>query len=216
MVFVILINNNNKIIYKIKEEIMLEQEKKKFAKIIRIVSVPPFMFLFFICVLLMKKSNIFISLYEVVFIYLLIGVIPLLAYPLSNIVKMFSDQSRDGQRELAFMFTLVGYTLAAMFSYFNNSSLEVQLITYSYCLSVYVLTLFNKFFHIKASGHACSFTAPIVLSIMFFGYCYLVIGILLSALIIWASLYLKRHTVKELVTGALISIFSIFVIYLVI
>lgn len=195
---------------------MLEQVKKKFAKIIRIVSVPPFMFLFFLCVLLMKKSNIFINIYEVVFIYFLIGVIPLLAYPLSNIVKMFSDQGREGQRELAFIFTLVGYTLAAMFSYFNNSSLDVQLITYSYCLSVYILTLFNKFFHIRASGHACSFIAPIIFSIIFFGYRYLIIGILLSIFIIWASLYLKRHTVKELITGALISIFSILFIYLVI
>ena len=194
----------------------MEQIKKSFAKIIRIILIPPFMFLFFIGVLLMKKSNIFINIYEVVFIYLLIGVIPLLAYPLSNIVKMFSDQGREGQRELAFIFTLVGYTLAAMFSYFNNSSLDVQLITYSYCLSVYVLTLFNKFFHIKASGHACSFTAPIILSTIFFGYHYLVVGILLSTLIIWASLYLKRHTVKELITGALISIFSILLIYLVI
>lgn len=187
--------------------------KEKIAKIIRVLSIPPIMFLLFLFLLMKEKGNIFINDSEIITLYILIGIIPILAYPLSKKIQCFSNQKREGQRELAFLFTLVGYTLAAVYSYFNNSNIEVKIITYSYCLAVYILTIFNKFLHIKASGHACSFTSPIILSSLFLKKGYLLIGIFIGFIISWASIYLKRHTLKEIMMGILISCISIFLIY---
>lgn len=187
--------------------------KEKIAKLIRILSIPPIMFLIFVLLLIKERKNIFISPNEIIILYMLIGFIPILAYPLSNKIQSFSKLEREGQRELAFLFTLVGYTSAAIYSYLNNSNIEVKIITYSYCLTVYILTLFNKFLHIKASGHACSFASPIILSCLLLKNNYLLIGIIIGFLITWASIYLKRHTLKEIITGILISCVSILLIY---
>lgn len=74
----------------------------------------------------------------------------------------------------------------------------------TYFISVVLLTFVNKVLKVKASGHACSITAPCLLIAMFCGWYHIFPCLLIAAASVWASLYLKRHTVKELLFGALI------------
>ncbi|MFB0920082.1 MAG: recombinase family protein [Oscillospiraceae bacterium] len=59
-----------------------------------------------------------------------------------------------------------------------------------------------KIIMILASGHACSITGPLILMVYFIGWKCVLPCLALFALIIWASLNLKRHTPKELITGS--------------
>lgn len=74
----------------------------------------------------------------------------------------------------------------------------------TYFISVVLLTFVNKVLKVKASGHACSIIAPCLLIAMFCGWYHIFPCLLIAAASVWASLYLKRHTVKELLFGALI------------
>ena len=75
----------------------------------------------------------------------------------------------------------------------------------AYFLSVLVLTIVNKGLKIKASGHACSCTLPyLILTYYFSGYV-TIICLLLYLAEFWASVELKRHTVKEFFSGTIVA-----------
>ena len=77
-----------------------------------------------------------------------------------------------------------------------------------YFLSVVLLSICNKGFHFRASGHASSFTGPLILMIYFFGWKVIIPSLIIAALIVWSSIYLKRHTIKELAGGILVNIIA--------
>lgn len=58
-----------------------------------------------------------------------------------------------------------------------------------------------KLLTVKASGHACSVSGPIAYIAYFMGLGGILSGIALWRLILFASLYLKRHTLSEFLAG---------------
>ena len=71
-----------------------------------------------------------------------------------------------------------------------------------------LLTICNKGLHYRASGHASGFTGPLVLLIYLFGWKVIIPCLVIAALIIWSSIYLKRHTAKEIVGGIVVCLLS--------
>lgn len=182
--------------------------KEHFAKVIRGLSVPPVMVSVLILILAFHRSDIFRDAAEIVIMMVLLGFVPVLAYVLSDLIPAVRAQGRDGQRKLAFVTNLVGYSCALLWVIITNADKELLLICFTYFLSVVFLTICNKGFHFRASGHASSFTGPLVFLIYFFGWKAMIPSLLVAVLIIWSSIYLKRHTAKELLGGVLVNVIA--------
>ena len=138
----------------------------------------------------------------------LLGLVPALAYVLSGLIPKVKEQGREGQRKLAFITNLAGYSIALLWAILTNVRKELLLICLTYFFSVVILTICNKGFHFRASGHASSFTGPLILMSYFLGWKVIIPSLLIAALITWSSLYLKRHTIKELAGGMLVNILA--------
>lgn len=183
-------------------------DKNRLAKVLRIITVPPVMVTILIVILSMTRKDIFRNEAEIILSLLYLGIIPVLAYPLQPFIPGFKGQGREGQRSLAFILTLVGYVLAVVTGYLIGANDNLQLIYITYVISVILLTVMNKILHIRASGHACSVTGPLIFLIYFTGWKALLPCIVVGAGSVWSSLKLKRHTAKELTLGSLICVLS--------
>lgn len=173
------------------------------AKIIRAVTVPPVMVLVLLLILFFHDAGVFSSPQELLLSILLLSLLPLMGYPLSYLLPKYKSRGREGQRNLALILSLGCYSGALLYGLLTKVSRNLFLIFSLYFLSVSVLILFNKVIGIRASGHACSLTGPMLLFIYFFGSISILPCVLLFGAILWASLTLKRHTLKELGFGAL-------------
>ncbi len=128
--------------------------------------------------------------------------VPVSAYPVSRI-RNKGENSRDKERNLAFVMNLAGYVLALLTGIFRNAGEMLRMILWGYFLAVIFLTLLNRLGHIRASGHACSCTLPYLFFGRFLGIRAAVVCAGLWAAEFWASVRLKRHTVKEFLLGSL-------------
>lgn len=174
---------------------------KKFAKILRIITIPPVLVMLLIVAVCTCTNDIFTQGRDVVVALLGLGIFPVLAYPLQMLLFKGKEAGREIQRKLAFVFSLIGYTGCFVYGIFSNSvNLCVIFCTYFY--SVVLLTVCNKCLPIRASGHACSSFAPVILSGY---YIQIAMGIPFLALFmgsVWSSLYLKRHKPADIVAGS--------------
>ena len=66
------------------------------AKIIRCLSVPPLMASVLILILACHTNDIFRNVTEIVIMLVLLGLVPVLAYVLSNIIPAVKEQGREG------------------------------------------------------------------------------------------------------------------------
>jgi len=182
--------------------------KEKFAKFIRIVTVPPVMVTALIVILCIARDDIFTSAIDVVMSFIFLAFIPVLAYPLSALIPKIKEKGREGQRNLAFVLTAIGYVAIWLYGLLSASNQNLLLIYTGYFLSVVILLILNKLLKIRASGHACSITGPIVFVSYFLGFKGLVVGVITYALIFWASITTKRHTPQEFIFGTATCIVS--------
>ncbi|HMM06871.1 MAG TPA: hypothetical protein PKD52_09415 [Clostridiales bacterium] len=181
--------------------------KEKFAKVVRIISVPPVMALALALSVYFGKEAVFADVKDLWLTVFFLSVLPALAYPISYLLPSLKKQGREGQRNFAFLMTAVSYPLLTLYAVITGGA-GFLLIAFTYLLSLVVLLLMNKGFRLRASGHACSATGPIVLICYFIGFKAILWGLLLYALIFWASLVTKRHTASELIWGSLASIIA--------
>lgn len=178
------------------------------AKVVRVISVPPVMaFLLLLTVYLFKKE-IYVRQMDFIVGIAALVVFPVLAYPVQRIFGDKGENKREEQRKLAFVFSLIGYTGLMLYGVIGNVHPDMRVICITYFLTVVILTIFNKVLKIRASGHAASCTSPLVFFVYLFKW-YLIFpcGMLFAA-ILWSSLALKRHTLKEFLSGAGICIMS--------
>lgn len=175
--------------------------KTKIAKLIRIISLPAVLALALFSVMvtqqppLLSSQDFCISLLFIVFL-------PLAAYPVSLLQKKKEISPREVQRSLAFVLTLVGHTLALAYGFIEDTSIELRIVYWTYFISILLLFLFNKLLHIRASAHAASAAGTLMLIPLFLGTVWLLPCAALAAIVAWASLSLKRHSIQELLFGA--------------
>ncbi|WP_295249608.1 hypothetical protein [uncultured Catenibacterium sp.] len=187
--------------------------KERIAKVIRVLSVPPIMVSVFILILPFHKKYIFTHVSQIIIMILLLGIISALAYVLSDMIPAIKIKGREGQRKLVFITTLIGYTVSLLWAVITGVNNDLMLICLMYFTSVLLLTICNKGLHFRASGHASSFTGPLILTIYFMGWKVIIPALFIAILIVWSSVYLKRHTLKELAGGMIVSVFAFIISY---
>lgn len=170
----------------------------KTAKIVRILSVPPVMAAVFLFLLYRLRPDIIKTREQLLVSLYCLSVFPLLAYPVSWILRM----PREKQRTLAMIFSAASYISVWVYSFLTPCGRDYRFICGTYVFSVLLLLISNKLPHLRSSGHACSVTGPIALLCFFLGLQLVPLCILLYTVLFWASLRSRRHTALEFLRGS--------------
>ncbi len=186
---------------------------KKFAKIIRGITVPPAIVTVLFLLLYFCRDDVIPTPLDLSLSLFFLALVPVLAYPLQAIVPAFRPGGQRMKRKLAFILSIMGYIAAFTVSLLRGAVPNLAYIDAVYLCSVIVLTLLNVCTPWHASGHACSIVGPIALLACFFEWWTIPVGALVIALSFWSSVYLKRHTVREYLLGALSPLLSAVLMY---
>ena len=182
--------------------------KEKTAKVVRIITVPPVLACILFVVLAARRPDLFLHRADLAMALICLCLIPTLAYPCAPLFPKLGKDRRQVQRKLAFIFSFSGYLILDLYGFLSRAGGPLQMVFNTYMLSVLLLILFNKGLKMRASGHACSATSPLVFIIYFVGTGWILPCLLIGALIVWSSLTLKRHTVLDLSLGCLVCLVS--------
>lgn len=176
---------------------------KKIFKIIRVATVPPIMASLLFIILGISNQIAWIDAWLGV---LFLGGLPILAYPLQMFIPYFKDKGREGQRNLAIIFAVIGYIVGCILALIFDAPSTIILIYLDYLLSGILIAVFNKLFRLRASGHACGIVGPVAMLIYFGLYIPAVIGAVLTLLVFISSIGMKRHTFLQLIGGSAITV----------
>lgn len=190
---------------------MSKNQKNVLAKIIRAVAIPPTFVIALSIFTYIFHPSIFRGIADLFAVIIFLALIPALAYPLAKILPRFKSMGRKGSRTLAFITSAVGYLSGAFYSFITNASNDLKFIFAGYFIALIMLTVFNKIFKLKASGHACGILGPLLYAVYFLGFIWLIPCLALGAAVVWASIYRKSHTPKELILGGLCACVGFFV-----
>lgn len=173
------------------------------AKIFRVITVPPVMVSALFTILYFARRDIYSSLSQLFISILFLGILPVLAYPAVELFPALKKNRRESERNFAFIFTAVGYIGGAVYALAANLSRDLTFVYFAYLFSAMLLIICNKVIKLRASGHSCSITGPILLLLTLTGWQFIGPCAAVFAGVLWSSLYLKRHTLKEITLGAL-------------
>lgn len=172
----------------------------KLAKLIRAISIPPIVLTIFVVILITTKTVLPL---DGLLLFIFLGLIQFLAYPLCYFIKPLRAKGRSAQRTLAFVLGIIGYTAGLVYAITAKVGHNLQVLYLTYFLSIIILAFINKVIKVKASGHMTSITGPIIGSSYFIGLAAIIPGAVFYLLVFWSSFYLKRHTVREMILGTL-------------
>ncbi len=178
---------------------------KILAKIIRVLTIPPIMAIWLLTTLFVVKPEFFGTTALYLLAVFFIALFPILAYPLQPITPVFKHKGREGQRTLAMIFSVAGYLLGCITNLFMNAPKSLWTIYLVYLLSGVGIALFNKLFHLRASGHACGIMGPVAF-LFYSGIGTAFVGIAIYFAALWASVKMKRHTLLQFIGGAAIPV----------
>ncbi|MGN0364749.1 MAG: hypothetical protein ACI4E5_02265 [Suilimivivens sp.] len=178
---------------------------EKIFYFIRKITVPPVFAIAFLIVIYFMESAIFTSVWQLIGGIIFLGILPISGYPLQKYIPYFKEKGREGQRSLAMIFCVTGYLIGTFIVFATKASSELCIIYLEYLLSGIIMIVFNKGFHLRASGHACGIVAPVLLFIYFNMFIPAVIGGLFVIPVLISSLKTKRHTMPQLLGGCMIS-----------
>ena len=178
------------------------------AHAVRVVSVPPVMVGILLTLLLTLREDVFATPLEFVASLAGLTILPILAYPVSVLIPAIRRKGREGQRSLAMYFSTVGYVGVFIYGLVAQVGTGLMHIYAGYLFSVIIILVGNKVFKVRISGHACSVSGPLVYSGYFLGVWGILVGAVCWGVILWASLVMKRHTLREFVFGTLTCLFS--------
>ncbi len=177
--------------------------KKTLAKTIRVVTIPPLLVTSLLIILFFGRPDVYRGLFDLFFAITFLAIIPTLAYPLQPIIPGFKNKGRKGQRTLAFITSGIGYVGGILYALISGVTQELLLIFASYFVSVIVLTVFNTLLKLRASGHSCGVVGPLIFTVYFLGWSWLIPCIILAFAVAWSSVFLKRHTPNDIFFGSM-------------
>lgn len=174
-----------------------------FAKLIRILTVPPFMAEMLILVLYFRKNafsgfGLPVSLFS-------LCVLPALSYVLWLTVPALKKDGRASQRRTAVICSVIGYILNTVYILISGAGGSERLAVFTYLFSGVITAILSFVFHIKSSGHACGVSGPAFLLSITVHPAFLLLYLLLIP-VIFSSLKLRRHTMSELMLGAVVPV----------
>ncbi len=178
--------------------------KDKLAKIIRVVTAPPFTAGLFILILAHALRQEIYTPGRAAVSLLCLSVVPLLAYPLSVCVPALKRGGRETQRNLAFLLSELGYAAGWFWAELSGAPPLIRYVHTAYLLSVLILLVFNRLLRWRSSGHSCGITGPVASLFCFAAPLWGALGaLLLYPAALWASLRTGRHTLEEFLLGSL-------------
>ena len=175
----------------------------KIAHAVRVISVPPVMVGILLTLLYTLRDTVITTAADMVVSLLGLTVLPILAYPVAYAIPAYRKKGREGQRSMAMYFSTVGYVAVFVYGLLTDVGVGLMHIYAGYLFSVVIILVSNKVFKVRVSGHACSVSGPLVFSGYFLGSGGIAVGAVCWVAILWASLVMKRHTVKEFLLGTL-------------
>ncbi len=179
------------------------------AHAVRIITVPPVMVAVLIVLLFtLREGVVFATTAEMLVSLTCLSILPVLAYPLAAVIPAIKRKGRDGQRSLAMYISGASYLAVFVYGFVAGVGDNLKLVYTGYFMSVVILLVANKIFRVRASGHACSVSGPLVYTAYFLGEWGIIAGVALWGIILWASLYMKRHTLLEFILGTLTCLVS--------
>ena len=184
-----------------------QREKFDLQKIIRILTLPSLMALLEIVIFRIAAPEYFKNGADLIVYLGSLGFLPLLSYALQPVIPGFRGKGRRGQRNLAMLASVIGYTIVFVYACIAKVSEPLFVIALTYFLSGILILFFNKGIKIRASGHASGVTGPIAVLSYYLGPIML-LGTLLLPFVYRASLVMKRHTMRELLFGSMIPLFA--------
>lgn len=190
-------------------------KKINIEKIIRVITVAPVMAAVALSILFILRPGMFNGIADFVMALVFLTVLPLLAYPVQPLIPYFKDKGREGQRLLAIIMAVAGYIGGIIYALARPVSKELLIVYLVYLFSGILIFILNKVIKIKASGHACGVAGPVSYLVYFLGW-YALAGIAVLALVYWASVRMKRHTLKQLIAGSIIPIVALVISILIV
>ncbi len=187
---------------------MSKENKNKLAKIIRGVAIPPTFVVILTVSLYFLNPAAFRHIGDLLAVVIALALVPALAYPLAAVIPSLKKKGRAGSRAFAFVLSAVGYIGGTVYAFVSGATGELKFIFCGYLIALAALTVFNKLFKLKASGHACGILGPLLYAVYFFGLAWLIPCIAVGAAVVWSSIYRKSHTPRELVLGGLCAAFG--------
>ncbi len=178
---------------------------KAFAKIVRILTLAPVMALATLLTLFFVRPEVYGE--GTLRFWLAIGflvVFPLLGYPCQPLVPGFKNRGREGQRNLAMVFAMVGYVVGCIVSIFLKAPVALWIVYLDYLISGLIIVILNKCCGIRASAHACGISGPAALLAYLGVPLALVVSVPLFIAVFWASIKMKRHTWPQFTVGAIV------------
>ena len=172
---------------------------------VRILTMPPIVI--GVTLLLMYVPAGLLTMRELLWCEVFLLLIPLAAYPLREIFHIGKDR-RKGQRSTAMVCSAIGYIAGLIWSLLIPRSWLVYILFLSYVISIVLLLLLNAGLRFRASGHACSMTAPAVLLTWKLHPLMLIPSALLIAAVYRSSLKLSRHTLPQMLSGSAVSLLA--------
>ena len=187
----------------------------KISFIIRKLTVPPVFAIVLLCSVYFIKPASIGSVWQLLIACVFLAGLPLLAYLLQKYIPHFKDKGRDGQRNLAMLFSFVGYLLGTLITMWQDAPVELKIIYLEYLFCGIAMLVLNKVFKIKASGHACGVIGPMIMMIYLGLYIPAAICALFAVPVYISSIRTKRHTPMQLLGGALIPLAMLVIVHLI-
>lgn len=173
--------------------------------VVRVLTLPPIVT--GLTLVLMYAPAGLLTLRELLLCEVFLLLVPLAAYPLREIFHIGRNR-REGQRSTALVLSAAGYACGFIWSLLVPCSWLVHILFFSYVVSVAALLALNAGMGLRASGHACSTTAPVFLLTWKLHPLFIIPSLLLIAAVYRSSLKLSRHTLPQLLIGSSISLLA--------
>lgn len=178
--------------------------KEKWAKGIRVLTLAPLMAAETLVLLRFLRPELFRGGWDLAVPLIFLTVLPLLAYPLQYCIPPLRAKGREMQRRMAIVLAVLGYLGGGVWAIVAHVAPWLQVLMLTYLISGVLIAIFNRLLHIRASGHACGVSGPVLYLVGLLGGRALW-GLLLMPLLWWASRVLKRHTGAQLIWGSVLS-----------
>lgn len=187
----------------------------KVSLFIRKLTVPPMFALLFLILLYIVHPEYYGGIGQFAGGIFALVVLPLSAYPIQKYIPPFKDRGREGQRSLAMIFSFIGYLAGTLMAFVTSAPAELKIVYLEYLFCGAAILLFNKVFHLKASGHACGISGPVFLLAYFKLYIPAVVGAAMIVPVYVSSLKTQRHTVGQLAGGSMIAAAVLGIVHLI-
>lgn len=173
-------------------------------KAVRVITVPPVLALAALVLMYCLQPAFFGGMVNLILSIVFICVLPVSGYVLQPLIPAYKNKGREGQRRLAMLTAVAGYLAGNVYAAIAGVPAPLWWVYLTYLLSGVLILVFNKLVRVRASGHACGVAGPVMLVAYAFGP-WALAGFALLALVFYVSIKMKRHTMPQLVLGALLS-----------